>query len=183
MKKVLLTLAAAAMTASVWAQTDANGLIDVTPNYYKFYQDTEANLTSILRSDLRQPVAFNLGSDNWITSNTNGGEGYFTSEQIANGNILWGAFVFNQTKEKEFAEAYSIYDFGGAIGKVMVLNGQKSELGDAIKTACNLDAAPEIPAYQGVIGANFQMNHVMDWISMQTYVLEANPGLTAEEIL
>lgn len=183
MKKVLLTLAAAAMTAGAWAQTDANGLIDVTPNYYKFYQDTEANLTSILRSDLRQPVAFNLGSDNWITSNTNGGENYFTTEQIANGNILFGSFVFNQTKEKEFAEAYSIYDFGGAIGKVMVLNGQKSELGDAIKTVCNLDVAPEIPAYQGAIGANFQMNHLMDWISMQPYVLEANPGLTPEDLL
>ncbi|MCH5241363.1 MAG: hypothetical protein J1F67_02920 [Muribaculaceae bacterium] len=182
MKKTLLTLAAVAISVGAWAQDNA-GLIDVTPNYYNFNKINSTQLTSILRSDVRQPVPFNLGGDNWITSNTNGGENYFTSEQIANGNILFGAFVYNQSKEAEFAKAFSLLDLGGNLGQVLVLNGQNSNLNEAVQEACGLDAAPEIPAYQGAFGANFQYNHILDFESMNKYVLEANPGLTAADLL
>ena len=186
MKKTLLTLAAVAITAGAWAQ-DANGLIDVTPKYYNFGSDTEADFNSIFRTDLRYPaVAWNINQA-YISSNT-GADGLFTDQQIANGNIMFGAFVHNQFANNpeiynQFRAGYSLYDLGGNVGQVSIFSGKNSNINEAIQAALGLDAAPEIPKFTGTIGANTNVSNIMDWVSMMQYVLEANPGLTEADVL
>lgn len=183
MKKTLLTFAALSVFAGAWAALPAameipSNFIDVTPKYYKFYEG-EANLDAMLRADLQLPAAFNLGNNNWLTKNTEGGENYFTNEQIANGNFLFGAWVMNNNKKNEYKDAISLYDFGEKIGSALVINYQNSELNEAIKTALDLTEAPDLPTFAATAGGNVNFFAVLDFNAMNDYLLLANPDLDA----
>ncbi|MCH5234545.1 MAG: hypothetical protein J1E16_04565 [Muribaculaceae bacterium] len=184
MKKTLLTLAAMAIAAGAWAQGRPeatmvpDSYIDVTPAYYKFYNG-KADLDAMLRADLQLPAAFNLGNNNWLSTNTAGGENYFTNEQIANGNFLFGAFIMNNNKKAEFKAGTSLYDFGGNIGSALVINYQNSLLNEAIQESLKLDKAPEIPVVDVTVGGNVNFFGILDFNAMNDYLLLANPDLDA----
>lgn len=173
------------MTAGAWAQDlpeaemVPESYIDVTPAYYKFYKGT-ANLDAMLRADVQLPAGFNLGSNNWVTNNANGkGENYFSAEQVANGNFLFGAWVMANNKKDQFKEGISLYDFGGNIQNALVINYQNSELNKAIQTALDLDDAPEIPVFDVKAGGNINIFALLDFNAMNDYLLLANPDLNA----
>ena len=183
-------MAAVAMAAGAWAQRPTevatpvpDSYIDVTPSYYKFYQG-DADLDAMIRADVQLPVAFNLGSNNWVTNNFNGkGENYFSAKQVSEGNVLMGAWVMNNGKKQEFKDGISLYDFGGNIGSALVINYQNSELNEAIKESLGLATAPELPVVDVAVAGNINYFALTDFNAMNDYVLLANPDLTAEDLL
>ena len=186
MKKFLLTLAAAAITTGAWAQElpaasmIPESYIDITPAYYKFYEGN-ANLDAMLRAEVDLPVAFNLGNDNWVSKNSNGkGENYFSAEQVANGNFLFGAWVMNNNKKNEYKDAFSLYSLGRNVGSALIINYQNSKLNEAIKEALDLEVAPEIPTFSVAAGGNFNFFALLDFNAMNDYLLLVNPDLDAD---
>lgn len=190
MKKTLLTLAAVAMTAGAWAQ---EGLENIAPSGYDFNQINSTVLDEILRADLRQPVAFNLNNPahDFIHGNLEDGTPRFPEKVLEQGSVLFGAFVFNQTKEEVFKQAFNLYNLGGTLGQVLILNGPAVRedpedptspvvggINNAIKDALELDELPGIPYYTGgQFGANFQYNHIMNYFPLNELVKKANPDL------
>lgn len=176
MKKILLPLAALALCTSAWAETYdkvfpaaesteslvENGYIDVTPSGYKFHS-TEIDAVDLFKTDIThgQP---NLGSSKFISTNTNQGGNYFTTDNLKEGNILVGG-AYNANKAA-FMKGISHYDFGGEIGKVLIFNGKDSQLADAIKEKFNLSSAPDIAQMEGSVTGNIVLFWILDHITM-----------------
>ncbi|MCH5234543.1 MAG: hypothetical protein J1E16_04555 [Muribaculaceae bacterium] len=165
---VLLVGAFAATKGSIFSPASAvpSDYTDVTPTYFNFNTIKPENLNEMLRYDVKAPAGANLGNKNFITTNTDKGEKYFTSDGIKKGNVVFGGFVFNDGVEETFKEAFSLYDFGGKIGKVLILNGKNSNLSKEIKTQFELNSEPEISKYDGSFGANCNIFWILDYITM-----------------
>lgn len=170
MKKFLLTLAAISIATGAWAQTTAEpipeGYIDVTPTYFKFYQNEVIPLDELLRDDIKSGLQANLGSNSLITENTNKGENYFTADNLSKGNLVYRAGgYFTDAQPCPLKKAFSTYNFGGDIKNVLIINGKDSELDQAIKEFYNLPEKPVI-SKMGADFANFQLMWIADYFSM-----------------
>ena len=137
---------------------------EYTPYMYKFYEG-KSYINSIYRTDLTNQNGPSFGNGSYITNNMgkDGEDKEFTPEGLKRGNLVLSGPFANQ-REKAGA-AFSIYDFGGEIGEVMVFNGANSKFGEALQSTFGLSAAPEIPSFN--LGtSNLQMFWLYDKITM-----------------
>lgn len=148
MKKILLSLAAVSMTAGAWAKTYDEvfpaatsaedlieaGFIDVTPSLYKFNTVSDFSVDA-LAPGTKKDNAFNPSAD-YVSKN-------FTDEELATGHLIIGGFEQNNNAVEKFKNGMTLYDFGGKIGKALIINGNKSTLADAIAKEFECEA-PEL---------------------------------------
>lgn len=145
---------------------------DPTPAYYRFYQSEEtgsAYLPKMFRTDLfevwKTPANFPAY---FMSDNTNKGGEYFTTENLANGNVILAAWLHpnnNPNKYVDFVESAQIYDFGGEIGKALVINGIGSEINAAIEK--NFSVNPGLPIFSGNCGANFTTFWLPNYLELE----------------
>lgn len=135
---------------------------NITPAYYDFNNSEETGasyLPDMFVSSFKQPTQYNI-ANNFISENTNKGENYFTSESLANGKVLFGAWMWAQnTNIPKFVDASQIYDFGGNIGKALVVNGMGSQINEAIQE--NFGVNPQM----NVSDVNFGGNISLFWLN------------------
>lgn len=170
MKKILLTLAAVAVTAGAWAQQeDYESLVDITPTYYKFNAKNPCDikdLTSLATKDIKLGQ-FNINNSG-ITKNLNDGENYFTNESLAKGNLLFGGWVYGQSKHDNLKEGLSIQNLGEEIGNVFVVNGSSSKLEEVVNESLGLNT--EISKVDGDLSNNL----IFFWILNHLPIKKAN---------
>ena len=172
MKKILLlsTLLAAATLPSMAktyqetfpsASEIPSDFIDNTPKFFKFF-DKNSGLTieKLLRTDIESPANANLGNskDSFIT-----GKGHFSEEQLANGGIVFGGTFKAEANRNNIAKAFSTYDFGGKIGRVLVINGINSNFETAIKDKFGLEEEVSIPKPKILLTGNLQLFWVLNY--------------------
>ncbi|MCH5238791.1 MAG: hypothetical protein J1F38_01070 [Muribaculaceae bacterium] len=178
MKKFLLTLAAIAVTTCAWAESyedlfpsaskvapDPEYFTDMTQKNFRFWNTelTNENFKEALFPDLKASGAANLGA-NWIKDNVD----YDAHPEYQDGIIvLGGAFAHNNaTNQGILKEGMSIFDFGGEIGKALVINGNNSTFADYLyeefKDDFELDEKPNIPKASDAAGDVTQFFWVLD---------------------
>lgn len=141
------------------AEAIPSNFIDVTPIYYKFHEGNTV-LEEMLRDDIKSPAQTNFGNDNYITKNTDGGENWFTTENLAKGNLIYRAGGYHSdVTPSPLKKGISLFDFGGEIGEVLVFNGRNSNLNEAIQKKFGLTNAYNIPKLE----SNFNNMQLM-WI-------------------
>lgn len=167
MKKILLSLAAVSMTAGAWAEaTDYENFTDITPNYYKFNTAENFDVNEFVNTSYETGdglAAFNFASKNAITDKLDQEGSFFTTERLANGTMSIGGFTYNNKAASKIAAGVSVYDFGGTIGKALVINGLTSDLAGTVKNLNSLDDEPNIPKATVAVANNlplmFTLNH------------------------
>lgn len=172
MKKSLMTLAALALTAGAWAESyentfpatpEGNGEYteDLTQKNFKFYDNTELttdNVVSTVFPEITPNTQWNMGENYMSNLDSKYDDGVVC--YFAGGLIAAGTPPTRSANITNFEKGISIYDMGGKIGKVLVLNGNKSKLADKLKSELGLDETPNL----GTAGQNFGAVLGFNWI-------------------
>ena len=130
MKKLLL-LGAAAITAmgamaDLPAATPFTGGADITPDAYKFYE-YDGEWRGFVSSNAGQPANLDVA---WYANHIMNGEIPFNDGVIVTGGQQ--AYVDGKPFEN-LQNATQVVDFGGNLGKCLVINGYKSNLESKLK--------------------------------------------------
>ena len=166
MKKFLLSIACLSIAAGSWAQaTDYSNFVDVTPTNFKF-NTSKANINDLVYTNVGNALGlFNLGAANNITSNLDGeGKALFTTEGLESGTMFICGWAANSGNHVNISKGFSFYDMGGNIGQVLVFNGNKSELGNALKDNFSLTEAPEIPQSSVALNNNMPLFFLLNYL-------------------
>ncbi|MCH5241365.1 MAG: hypothetical protein J1F67_02930 [Muribaculaceae bacterium] len=148
------------------------GYIDMTPSYYKFYNG-KTDLDKMLRNDINSPTATNLGGDYFITNNMGDGK-YFNNDNLSKGNLIYKAGMYQNDKDNDrLRSAFSLFDFGGNVGEVLVLNGKNSKLNEAIAENFNLQTSYNISKPAGDF-MNMQLMWLLDNPKMNSNLINGN---------
>lgn len=183
MKKFLLSMAAVSLAAGAWAETYAEKFpaaidvkpnpeyyVDVTPKNFNFSQTemTTAEIPTLLcPAELKSYAAANLNSGDkkdWMKNELD----YAAHPEYQDGVIVFGgAFCFNNDANRNAVlDGMSIYDFGGKIGKALVINGSNSTLADYLydnfSSELNLEDTPVIPKMSKAQNGVIQMFWILD---------------------
>lgn len=183
MKKLFLTLGALSIVAGAWAETYDNLFpAPVEPGEYftdayfqKNFCFTNTELTSenvgatLIPSEknlAKLGGAANMGAK-WIENNIN----YTTNPEYQDGIIvLGGGFAYSggylEAGYTTMRSAMSILDFGGEIGKTLLINGMNSELDKYLKANFkddfNLSDDFELNKANALINSNCQLFWILD---------------------
>lgn len=150
---------------------------DITPGYFKFFQQEDDSYLDAMIKDDHKYIGgggAHLNNTNNITNNLDEkGDKYFTSEGINNGYLLFGGWIYNQTKQDVFKKAFSHVNLGGEVGNVLVLNGENSKLSEKIGDIFNAEA-PELGNTN--INGNLQLFWILDHLT-SNQITNADNGI------
>lgn len=151
------------------SELDPEVFTDLTPAYFKFYNHHVVPSENLIRYDMNEDDKygqFNMEAD-FISSNTDNGNKYFTADNIQDGNILLGGVYYLKANDRTpLKDGISVYNFGGEIGNAMILNGVNSKLSEAIKDKFGLENAPSLGKLIQRKGVNFVFYWILDHQSM-----------------
>lgn len=152
------------------SELDPAVFTDLTPSYFKFYNHHIVPSETLIRYDMTADAGygqFNMGTTHFISNNTDGGNNYFTAENLKDGNILLGGAYYPTANDRTpLKNAVTLYNFGGEIGNALILNGVNSNLSSAIQNKLGLEAAPAIAKLPQRKGANLVFYWVLDHVNM-----------------